>query len=319
MIKYATEERFNDLEEVELEAKLEAIFHGREYFLVLDDVWNEDSQKWLLLKPLLSKGALKSKIIVTTRSKRGAQIMGSSGAYEFSLLDQKDWLSLFYKFAFKERQKKRHPNLVEFGKEIVGKCKQIPSAVINLGTQLHDIDFSDAILVQFWMAQGLVHQSAHPSEKLEDIGICNVRELISKCFFQDVNDLPFCMILNHHWLKMNVQSYAQITTKFSKLPDTHQLLTLNSFFQALPKFPNEIERVRTLGFVNSLEEHRCRTDSRNICQNLSICGRWNLWMSNTKLKSFPKSIFKFQNFQALALGHGFEELSSDVKYLISLN
>ena len=59
---------------------------------------------------------------------------------------------------------------------------------------------------------------------------------------------------------MNVQSYAQITTKFSKLPDTYQLLTLNSFFQALPKFPNEIERVRTLAFVTTLEEHGCRTD-----------------------------------------------------------
>jgi hypothetical protein len=34
----------------------------------------------------------------------------------------------------------------------------------------------------------------------------------------------------------------------------------NSFFQALPKFPNEIERVRTLVFVTSLEEPSCRTD-----------------------------------------------------------
>lgn len=107
--------------------------------LILDDVWNEDSQKWLLLKPILSKGALGSKIIVTTRSKRVAQIMGSAGAHELSLLDQKDCLSLFYKSAFKERQKEQHPNLVEIGKEIVGKCKQIPLAVINLGTQLYGI------------------------------------------------------------------------------------------------------------------------------------------------------------------------------------
>ena len=60
-----------------------------------------------LLKPILSKGALGSKIIVTTRSKRVAQIMGSAGAHELSLLDQKDCLSLFYKSAFKERQKEQ--------------------------------------------------------------------------------------------------------------------------------------------------------------------------------------------------------------------
>jgi len=100
--------------------------------LILDDVWNEDSQKCLLLKPILPKGALGSKIIVTTRSKRVAQIMGSAGAQELSLLDQKDCLTLFYKCAFKERQKEQHPNLVEIGKEVVGKCKQIPLAVINL-------------------------------------------------------------------------------------------------------------------------------------------------------------------------------------------
>jgi hypothetical protein len=43
------------------------------------------------------------------------------------------------------------------------------------------------------MAQGLIHQSSqYPSENLEDVGIHYVRELISKCFFQDVNDLLFC-------------------------------------------------------------------------------------------------------------------------------
>jgi hypothetical protein len=56
-----------------------------------------------------------------------------------------------------------------------------------------DYDFTDAVLVQFWMAQGLIHQSSqYPSENLEDVGIRYVRELISKCFFQDVNDLLFC-------------------------------------------------------------------------------------------------------------------------------
>jgi hypothetical protein len=58
MIKSATGERCNDLEEIELKEKLEAILNGRKYLLILDDVWNEDSQKWLLLKPILSKGAL---------------------------------------------------------------------------------------------------------------------------------------------------------------------------------------------------------------------------------------------------------------------
>jgi len=41
-------------------------------------------------------------------------------------------------------------------------------------------------------------------------------------------------------------------------------------------------------------------------------------VENTKLKRFPKSIFKLQNLQALVLGDGFEELPTDVRCLISL-
>ncbi|KAI5591239.1 hypothetical protein BDE02_04G065400 [Populus trichocarpa] len=264
------------------------------------DVWNEDSQKCLLLKPILSKGALGSKIIVTTRSKRVAQIMGSAGAQELSLLDQKDCLTLFYKCAFKERQKEQHPNLVEIGKEIVGKCKQIPLA--------------------FWMAQGLVHQSSHPSENLEDVGIRYVRELISKCFFQDVNDLLFVLSFKMHDL-------------------VHDLASSLVQNESLPKFPNEIERVRTLAFVTSLEEPSCRTDFEKCLSGfkhlrslelMDVCEflpdkigslkelRYLNLVENTKLKRFPKSIFKLQNLQALILGDGFEELPKDVRCLISL-
>nr|XP_034902814.1 putative disease resistance protein RGA3 [Populus alba] len=137
IIKSATGERCADLDEGELDKKLEEILNGNKYLLLLDDVWNEDAQKWLLLKPSLSKGAGGSKIIVTTRSQRVAEIMGTVPAYNLSLLGQEDCLSLFYKCAFKEGQKESNPNLVAIGKEIVAKCKQVPLAVINLGTQLY--------------------------------------------------------------------------------------------------------------------------------------------------------------------------------------
>jgi hypothetical protein len=117
------------------------------------------------------------------------------------------------------------------------------------------------------------------------------------------------------------------------------LLTRNSFFQALPKFPNEIERVRTLVFVASLEEPSCRTDFEKCLSGfkhlrslelIDVCEflpdkigslkelRYLNLVENTKLKRFPKSIFKLQNLQALILGDGFEELPKDVRCLISL-
>ena len=57
------------------------------------------------MKPLLSKGADGSKIIVTTRSQRVSEIIGTVTAYNLSLLGQEDCLSLFSKCAFKEGQK----------------------------------------------------------------------------------------------------------------------------------------------------------------------------------------------------------------------
>ena len=131
IIKSATGERCADLNEGELNKKLEDIMKGKKYLLLLDDVWNEDAQKWLLLKPLLSKGADGSKIIVTTRSQRVAEIMGTVAAYNLSLLGQEDCLSLFYKCAFKEGKMELNPNLVGIRKEIVEKCKQVSLAVIN--------------------------------------------------------------------------------------------------------------------------------------------------------------------------------------------
>ncbi|XP_073261787.1 disease resistance protein RGA2-like [Populus alba] len=54
-IKSATGERYADLDGGELNKKLEEIMNGRKYLLLLDDVWNEDAEKWLLFKPFYQK------------------------------------------------------------------------------------------------------------------------------------------------------------------------------------------------------------------------------------------------------------------------
>ena len=62
---------------------------GKRFFLVLDDVWNEDQKKWIELKNLLAMGAEGSKIIVTTRSNKVATITGTIPQYDLeNLSDQ---------------------------------------------------------------------------------------------------------------------------------------------------------------------------------------------------------------------------------------
>ncbi|XP_039129097.1 disease resistance protein RGA2-like [Dioscorea cayenensis subsp. rotundata] len=64
------------------------------FFLVLDDVWNEDQEKWGNLKDLLSGCAAKrSKVIVTTHSERVASIVGTVLPHLLTgLSDQDCWV-----------------------------------------------------------------------------------------------------------------------------------------------------------------------------------------------------------------------------------
>eukprot|EP00258_Populus_trichocarpa_P028131 XP_024444150.1 disease resistance protein RGA2-like [Populus trichocarpa] len=402
IIKSATGERCADLDEGELNKKLEEILNGRKYLLLLDDVWNEDAQKWLLLKPLLSKGADGSKIIVTTRSQRVAEIMGTVPADNLSLLGQEDCLSLFYKCAFKEGQKELYPNLVGIGKEIVDKCKQVPLAVINLGTQLYgktdetewksvrdsekweeegdgilpalkisyqrlpthlkrcflycsvfpkDYDFVDISLVQFWMAHGLILQSSNPNEKLEDVGLRYVRELISRCFFQDYEDGIVGASFKMHDLMHDLASslaqneFSIISSQNHQISKTTRHLSVldsDSFFhKTLPKFPNNFHQVRSIVFADSIVGPTCKTDFEKCLlefkhlRSLELMDdsefeafperigalkhlRYLHFGKNAKIKRLPKSIFKLQNLQALLTGDGLEELPKDVRHMSSL-
>ena len=54
---------------------------GKKYLLVLDDLWNEDNNKWLLLRNLLMVGVRGSRIMVTTHLERVARTTGATSWY----------------------------------------------------------------------------------------------------------------------------------------------------------------------------------------------------------------------------------------------
>jgi len=116
---------------------LRGFLNEMKFLLVLNDVWNEDRNKWIELRDLLIDGSKGSKIIVTTRSDLVASAMSTDSTYNLEGLSQNDCLSLFVKCAFKEGEEKQHPNLLKIGKEIVEKCKGVPLAVRTLGSLLH--------------------------------------------------------------------------------------------------------------------------------------------------------------------------------------
>ncbi|CAO2184461.1 unnamed protein product [Urochloa humidicola] len=136
IIELATDKRCNLPDAIELlRKKLQEVIGQKRFLLVLDDVWNEDQQKWEDdLKPLLcsSVGGLGSTIIVTSRSRQVASMMGSIPPHELACLSEDDSWELFSKKAF-SRGVEVQEEFITIGKLIVNKCKGLPLALKTMG------------------------------------------------------------------------------------------------------------------------------------------------------------------------------------------
>ncbi|CAO2819586.1 unnamed protein product [Amaranthus hypochondriacus] len=130
------------LEIEHLQIQLRREIGDKKYFLVLDDVWNEDREEWIKLRSLLKMGGRGSVVLVTTRSMEVARIMGTLPPYQLhGLSEEKSW-ELFEKMAFEPGQAQREPHLVKVGKDIVRKCACVPLAIRALGSLIHGKDES---------------------------------------------------------------------------------------------------------------------------------------------------------------------------------
>ncbi|CAN4116674.1 unnamed protein product [Withania somnifera] len=119
-----------------LQNHLITLLRVKRYLLVLDDVWNEDQEKWDKLKALLTFGSKSTSVITTTRLEKVASIMGIVHPHRLSCLSEYDYWLLFKKRAF-GLDRKESPNLVDIGKEIVRRCCGVPLAAKALGSILH--------------------------------------------------------------------------------------------------------------------------------------------------------------------------------------
>ncbi|KAL1312419.1 hypothetical protein HN51_039035 [Arachis hypogaea] len=130
-------QNLKELEVEQLQYCLRNMLEGQKFFLVLDDVWNEDRVKWVALQDLISVGAQGSKVIVTTRSPSIASMMGTVAySHHLKSLSPEDSLRLFVRWAFKEGEEGKYPDLIMIAREIVDRCKGVPLAVRTLGSSL---------------------------------------------------------------------------------------------------------------------------------------------------------------------------------------
>ncbi|KAJ9185681.1 hypothetical protein P3X46_005281 [Hevea brasiliensis] len=105
---------------------------GKRFLLVLDDVWNDKYELWEPLLQLLKLGKNGSKVLVTSRSQRVADVVGTRPAHLLGYLPEDKCWELFERIAFKKvnlSDRLLIKELEDNGKEIVAKCKGLPLAV----------------------------------------------------------------------------------------------------------------------------------------------------------------------------------------------
>uniref|UniRef100_A0A7N2LBQ2 CC-NBS-LRR protein n=1 Tax=Quercus lobata TaxID=97700 RepID=A0A7N2LBQ2_QUELO len=130
-------EKPKDLEMNTLVNNLQKEINGKRYLLVLDDVWNENREKWLSLKDILMGGARGSGILLTTRIKKVAEITKSMQSHLLRGLDDQQSWSLLKKMAFKEGEELKNASFEKIGNEILKKCGGIPLAIRAIGGLLY--------------------------------------------------------------------------------------------------------------------------------------------------------------------------------------
>ncbi|KAL4597841.1 hypothetical protein ACB092_11G017300 [Castanea dentata] len=126
----------NDTELQTLLRKIHDLIKDKIFFLVLDDVWTEDSQKWEPFKVALKNDVHGSRILVTTRIQKVAEMMESAPTINLIVLSEEDCWLIFSKIAFSNDEQLKY--LEDLGRKLAIKCKGLPLAAKTLGSLMQN-------------------------------------------------------------------------------------------------------------------------------------------------------------------------------------
>ncbi|OAY40314.2 hypothetical protein MANES_09G010450v8 [Manihot esculenta] len=259
-------------------------------------------QKWLDLKSLLMGGSNGSRIVVTTRSNRVAEIMGKVSPHNLSLLHHQ-YL----------QEGKQNPNFTRIRGEIVRKCKGVPLALLSyehLPSYLKRCFAYYIDLVYLWMANGLV-QSSNENQEFEDVGLRYFEVLCSRCFFLDFSEYGGNVRCKMHELIHDL-ALSITQNEYSMFIGSTQQFAKSLRHVSFP-YPESLSKV----VPKSLQNLDCM---RTICCINERGDGISSEVFKSTIKRLPNSICKVQSLQVLLLFGcwNLKELPKDIKCMINL-
>ncbi|XP_052113184.1 putative disease resistance protein At3g14460 [Arachis duranensis] len=133
-----------------LQNALKKKLSNKKFFIVLDDVWSDDGDKWSnFMTPFRQNGNKGSILLLTTREKKVASAVQNCQPYFLTTLSEDYCWSVFAENASFPKSNGRAA-LEEIGRKIVKKCDGLPLAAETLGRLLrtkHDVQEWNKILM----------------------------------------------------------------------------------------------------------------------------------------------------------------------------
>ncbi|KAK3001085.1 hypothetical protein RJ639_021458 [Escallonia herrerae] len=129
--------KLDKMKEPDLEQDLHEFLKGRQYLVVIDDIW--DKEAWESLRSVFPTDEKGSRIIITTRNKEVAERTAEGSFFlELRFLRREESWDLFCQKAFPGDGKISScpPAMMELAREMVEKCAGLPLAIVVLGQLL---------------------------------------------------------------------------------------------------------------------------------------------------------------------------------------
>ncbi|RHN66394.1 putative P-loop containing nucleoside triphosphate hydrolase, leucine-rich repeat domain, L [Medicago truncatula] len=118
-----------------LRVELKKTLSDKRFLFVLDDLWNDNYNDWDELVTPLINGNSGSRVIVTTRQQKVAEVAHTFPIHKLEVLSNEDTWSLLSKHAFGSENfcDNKGSNLEAIGRQIARKCAGLPIAAKTLG------------------------------------------------------------------------------------------------------------------------------------------------------------------------------------------